>query len=480
MSREADRLDELSVLLDVIGAAMSNAWAGSAADAAGSVLMRLRHASRALAEQSRQLGTVVLQGAARLERAQELARLASVDGTDAQSLIQASEELTGDARSHVSAGVSEFVDRLRSVSRLVGADLGAHPAWRDMSAVHAADALERRLATGAGEIPERVAAWWASLPLWRRQELWQDAPAWLGRLEGLPSVVRDRANQRRLARERAQTVRDLRAALQSRPPDLMQRLSRLNDRLARLELIRGQVIGHPDRLLLALDAEHGRAVVSVGDPDRATHVALLVPGASTTITDDLHSLVRRADDLRRTASSVAVGSVAAVAWLGYATPSGIDIASTKPAAAGAAALRNELDGLRASARAAGRDVHVTVVGHSYGSLVAGRALRDADHGVDDLVLLGSPGTGVDDADEIRLDNGAVYVAEADRDWIAGLGYFGADPGDRSFGAIRLGTDGEGHLDGVRGHSHYLDRGTESQRNVAAVVAGVPERVTTDP
>ena len=52
------------------------------------------------------------------------------------------------------------------------------------------------------------------------------------------------------------------------------------------------------------------------------------------------------------------------------------------------------------AQRSGDGPHVTVVGHSYGSVVLGRALRDQGLEVTDAVAVGSPGMGVDDAGDL--------------------------------------------------------------------------------
>ena len=47
--------------------------------------------------------------------------------------------------------------------------------------------------------------------------------------------------------------------------------------------------------------------------------------------------------------------------------------------------------------------HLTVIGHSYGSTTTGTALRDHVTGVDDAVLVGSPGANVEHASRLPLD-----------------------------------------------------------------------------
>ena len=51
--------------------------------------------------------------------------------------------------------------------------------------------------------------------------------------------------------------------------------------------------------------------------------------------------------------------------------------------------------------------HTSLLGHSYGSMTAGKVAKMIRKGVlDDLVMYGSPGSGVKDAREYNLDGGA--------------------------------------------------------------------------
>ena len=94
---------------------------------------------------------------------------------------------------------------------------------------------------------------------------------------------------------------------------------------------------------------------------------------------------------------------------------------------------------------------------------------------DDLVLLGSPASWPTVSASSGLSGHRVYVGEAPLDPIADLGVFGADPGDRGFGATRIRADAAPGLpwpdELVAAHSRYFDPGSESLRNVARVVVG---------
>lgn len=61
--------------------------------------------------------------------------------------------------------------------------------------------------------------------------------------------------------------------------------------------------------------------------------------------------------------------------------------------------------------------HNTLVGHSYGSVVAGEAAAHGGAHADEVVFLGSPGVGVDSASELGVPGEHVWVAKSDHDLI---------------------------------------------------------------
>jgi pimeloyl-ACP methyl ester carboxylesterase len=104
-----------------------------------------------------------------------------------------------------------------------------------------------------------------------------------------------------------------------------------------------------------------------------------------------------------------------------------------------------------------------VIGHSYGSLVTGMAESQQGLDVDETVLIGSPGVGVDSADE--LGDGNVWVGLAAFDPVGYSEWFGLNPHDRAFGATRF------HTGDISGHSSYFNEGSESLRNIGLITAG---------
>ncbi|HET9945987.1 MAG TPA: alpha/beta hydrolase, partial [Actinomycetes bacterium] len=259
--------------------------------------------------------------------------------------------------------------------------------------------------------------------------------------------------------------------------------------VAKLAAVRAtrQVINQQDghlRQLLVFDVSgrSARVAVALGDVNRAQHVAVVVPGFTTTVERDLAGSDRLAADLADVARRAAtlVGDrrdVAVVSWLGYDIPQTADtfrgshsVVLQSSAEEGATALDSFLRGLPS-------ERHLTLVGHSYGSTTAGIAVARPDTPVDDLVVLGSPGLGVNRTADLGLPPGRVHVLEAADDPVADLGWLGPDPDtlpgvDRlSTGAARLPDETVGEA--ATGHSRYLAPGTTSQWNVAAVVVGAP-------
>ena len=223
-------------------------------------------------------------------------------------------------------------------------------------------------------------------------------------------------------------------------------------------------------------AGDGTAAEVVGDLSTADHVAVLIPGVNTTLRNfdrGLGGVARRApsvqaralyDQLRGTDPA---GRVAVVAWLGYDTPEGIDMGAIREERArrGAERLTAFVDGLHHRRPEAA----VTLIGHSYGAIVAGLAAPHLPR-VTDVVALGAPGMGVRSAAD--LGGARVWSALAETDWIReipqvrifDLGH-GRRPSSIDFGARELPAAG------VAGHDYYLTPGTDTIEAVAGVVLG---------
>lgn len=225
----------------------------------------------------------------------------------------------------------------------------------------------------------------------------------------------------------------------------------------------------------------GRIVEVVGELRTADRVAVIVPGASTTLDnfhDGLGGVIQRspywqASQLYAATNAVGgrgAGRVAVVAWLGYDPPDGIDLAAVRSdrAVAGARELIRFVTRLSTYRPKAS----MTLIGHSYGSLVLAYAAAYLPSQVTDLVVLGSPGMDVGRAGRLRT-GARLWAGSAEGDWtrwlpdirVLGLGH-GANPSRPWFGARQL------DVSGADGHDGYFVPGTTSLRSLAWVVADV--------
>lgn len=389
---------------------------------------------------------------------------------------------------------------------LSGRAHGLADAVRAVAALHPVDPLDAaaddRLATAlgaardtsgapsrgaAGPDPVTIAAWWAGLDAAERERLVRERPELVGGLDGVPAADRDRANRARLRLAEAAALAEERA-LAGGPLGVLDVLrglglpwSRVRTRLARLAALRASLDG-PGRRLLAFDADPDgrvRAAVAAGDVDTAAHVGVFTPG----FTADVRDLGGRLSELDAVRSA-AGPDAAVVAWYGYDAPqwSGVadpahSVAGEEAARVGGARLARFLEGIDAARPAA--PPHLTALGHSYGTVTTAQALGAGADGVDDVVLLGSPGVPAGPG----AAPGHAWVAEAAGDPVADAGWFGPDP-NRAPGTTGLSTrevvlpDGR-VLDGVTGHGGYLRPGSTSAHGVAAVVAGRPDDVVLD-
>jgi pimeloyl-ACP methyl ester carboxylesterase len=328
---------------------------------------------------------------------------------------------------------------VRAVCQIAGGDCAAAPAGSaDHRAVeHAAADLQSLLASDPD--PNEVAAFFKGLDPAVADTLAHEHPELVGNVDGAPIPLRYAANAEAIKREIARMRAD-------GAPDSDDRLRKL------LEL------DDPDRHFLLFDpAGDGRAAEVFGDLSTARHVAVVVPGMN----NDLNNFTGGdADRVQAQASQFDPDQVATIQWLGYDTPEGATALGDGAAEPGAEALPRFIAGVRAQRQ---ERLHWTVIGHSYGSLVTGMAESEQGLDVDETVLIGSPGVGVDSADE--LGDGNVWVGLAAFDPVGYSEWFGLNPHDRAFGATRF------HTGDISGHSSYFNEGSESLRNIGLITAG---------
>jgi Alpha/beta hydrolase len=310
---------------------------------------------------------------------------------------------------------------------------------RDLSVAHwrtsvAAVAPGRTAPDPAVAAPARVRDLFATLGNAQREALVRLDPTVVGNLDGVPARLRYAANERA-------------------DPTGSQ--------------VPGRLLGYDPR-------GSGRAIVVLGDLDAARRIAVLVPGSGWHLANLLGPAGRTGNHPLAAAHFLfdeayrldPAARVAVVVWLGYDPPAGVD--RSERAVTGAAALRRFVAGLPAAAA-------VTLVCHSYGAVVCGRAAPGLP--VSDLVALAAPGLDASTVDDLH-STARVWAARNPDDPIrfvphvrvAGFGH-GADPVDPGFGArvFRTGT--------AHGHEGYYTPGTESLTNLARILLGMASAVT---
>ena len=219
-----------------------------------------------------------------------------------------------------------------------------------------------------GADPAAVAAFFKGLDPDVADALAHERPELVGNLDGAPIPLRYAANAEAIDREIAR----LRADGVSDDDPRLRKLRELDD---------------PDRRFLLFDpAGDGRAAEVFGDLTTARHVAVVVPGMN----NDLDNFTGGdAERVQHQASQFDPDQVATIQWLGYDTPEGATALGTGAAEPGAEALPQFVEGIRAQRS---ERLHWTVIGHSYGSLVAGMAESSPGLDVDETVATSGSGS----------------------------------------------------------------------------------------
>ncbi|MBA9045741.1 MULTISPECIES: alpha/beta hydrolase [Streptomyces] len=284
----------------------------------------------------------------------------------------------------------------------------------DVEAVGEAEAHRLKDAVPLDKSPAARKKWWDHLTQEQREEYLAVYPDVIGNMDGIPAAARDQANRENIDL----LIGKLSGRDDAKSKTMLDGLKSIEDQLR-----------HPDpkfppMYLLGIgDSGNGRAIVSYGNPDTAKNVSAYVPGLGTSLdTDFAGGDLKRARDTAKDAQFYDPSS-ASIVWLGYDAPQisaseGIhnaDVMSTHDARVGATAYNHFMAGI--SATNDHTDPHITAIGHSYGSLTVGQAAQrhGGIPGADDIVLVGSPGTGVDKAADLNVGKNHVFVGAADHD-----------------------------------------------------------------
>jgi hypothetical protein len=352
-------------------------------------------------------------------------------------------------------------------------------------------ALQARLAW-LREDPRR----WNTLTEAEQAMLIRAMPDAIGSMDGLPTVVRDQANRIVLeqTKDALQARLDEIERLRANPPDprkdpsdyerwleLPDEAQTIRDMLggiAKIEERLAGVPGQPPAFLLKISGEgDGRAIVAIGNPDDATNVATYIPGTGANLAN-FHKDIARADLMAADANGMDPNnSTSVIVWLDYDAPDGVPAATQSSYADDArGALRSFQNGLDVSHVNGG--AHNTVLGHSYGTVVIGKTIK-APEGLntDDIMLVASPGVGVDDVGDLNIDRNHVWATTASGDPIRYAPVHGEDPTDTGFGARVFHSKTQSL--GPAAHSRYWDPGNVSRDNMAAIITGNYDRVPYD-
>ncbi|NEC69273.1 alpha/beta hydrolase [Streptomyces sp. SID9727] len=435
--------------------------------------------------------------------------------THAAKARDISDRITGAVRAAARTDwrFTRILRRLRAEEGLKVPDRTWTDAAGDAAAVREAarSYLESRIPRDATPAARRE--WWAHLTDEQREEYLAVYPDQIGNLDGIPSLVRDTANR--------DNLQLLIGKLEGRDDEV----SRV--RLAGLREIDRQLQegGQPPMYLLGIgDEGNGRAIVSYGNPDTARNVAAYVPGLNTSLDEDFaRGDLKRARDTAKSAMKYDHSS-ASMVWLGYDAPqfpdgfSSLAVAGDDRAIKGGDAFNQFMGGLAATN--VHEDPHMTAIGHSYGSRTVGAATQQQGGipGVDDIVLVGSPGVGVNRAEDMGVGKGHVFVGAAENDVVTKVPsvqqvaagffgmtggpamahlfgeaadpgsddlWFGKDPASEAFGARRFPVAPGPRVVSPNGfsidaHSNYFDvepqRDAVSADSIALIAAGRADKV----
>ncbi|MEU4848556.1 alpha/beta hydrolase [Streptomyces gilvosporeus] len=381
-----------------------------------------------------------------------------------------------------------------------GLKVGGLESQRDASLISKIAArgigLDGAKAPAKGTDPKKVHDWWNGLSKEEREEQLALNPSVIGNLDGIPAKDRDKANRVNLDRLIAMYPEPV-------PDGVEERHNGFKAIRVRLVTDAGK---KPEPLLLGIGPEgQGRAILSYGDPDTADNVAAYVPGLNTTLSDVGGQDGDRAWNVGQAAQD-GKHKTASIVWLGYDAPqtgsfgpSDGEVADEERGRRGGKDFGKFLDGIQATHQ--GDRPHVTAIGHSYGSFTLGQAAqREGGIPADDIILVGSPGTGAQKAEELGVGADHVWTGAAESDPVThapskneavgeAIGgpivggithfadphqlWFGRDPASEEFGGHRFAVD-----DGVpwNSHSDYFREGSPSLNNMGRIVCGQPEKV----
>ena len=302
---------------------------------------------------------------------------------------------------------------------------------------------------GASE--KEVAKWWSSLSDAEKQQMIEAHPQEIGNLNGIDGTSRNKANRIYLedATEREENKLERLKKRYGPHPSRRERqeLELVEERVKALHNVKRTIdreASWPNgdgiqRQLLSLDTsgKHVTAAVAQGNVDTAAHVGVVVPGLYSNVAENLDDYDVRARTMLRNVQKHAPGEgVAIVSYLGYEAPQNL------------------------------------------------AEVADNSGVVDDLIQFGSPGSGVQDVSEFKLEKGHAWVSATDykQDMVQGIG------DDGRFGKNPAKMPGYNHLSGDVGdkidesqpyafqkHNGYFNKDSQALDDISRVIAGRGKR-----
>ena len=445
------------------GTLFEGSWTGAAADAAGASLSGLSARLTATIEDMAAMAALYRDAATGVSGAQALLRAAEDLAASHGLVIEASGEVTlaappGAAARLAGSGamitavppaaqavadlVGRALARAGEVDNQVSAQLARLPG--SAAAVAAAGRLAgeigREMMPPAGLTPAEAHDWWQALSRPAQDQLIREFPAAIGWMNGLPATARNAASRLAMSQQKASLGREL-AELEAHPPPVTDYLGAkagyvpdpaftrwqaqvagIEHRLAGITALQQALAlgGHgglpPAYLLGFSTAGIGKAIVAFGNPDTADTTVTYVPGVGTALTGALGNSQRAANLWQQAHRHDPGQSLSSIFWLDYNAPQlsltdilkDLQIGSPADAVAGAKALAGFQAGL-AAAHVAGLPDRTVLLGHSYGTLVIGEAAAHDGVRPSDVIFVGSPGVGVNQAAQLGLPASHVWA-----------------------------------------------------------------------
>lgn len=308
---------------------------------------------------------------------------------------------------------------------------------------------------------EAYKAWWAQLDENQQKAFTFAAPGIVGNMDGVPYTARDQANHKlaKIVAEDPNTDEATREALES----LLIAATMGDDGIPRYVTSLDLSNIKPENED-GYDYNNVLASVSLGSVDDADKVTVVVPGMTNNVAGSMVELTETGVNIYDEQKSaerlhgVDNPQLAVVLWIGYETPPHLDeegrqllggktftqskmVTDIYLAEQGGQNLAGFIDGLNVTKSTAVTcekdglysDAHISVIAHSYGTTTTAEAMQVSETMVDNIVMYGSAGLGIEsivDANSAegwnveRDANGRqnIFFTDSMEDWTA-LGGF---------------------------------------------------------